>query len=96
MEGLVRFNEKFELVLEEKMKRKEESVLDKEVIEEKSNKLTCPQCKKGTVIKGKSAYGCSEYKSGCDFRYNFEDIRKKAMGKELSKELVYNILNGKI
>ena len=96
VEGLVRFNEKFELILEEKMKRKEESVLDREVINEKPNKLSCPQCKKGTVIKGKSAYGCSEYKSGCDFRYNFEDIRKKAMGKELSKELVYTILNGKI
>lgn len=32
----------------------------------------CPKCKKGTVIKGKTAYGCSEYKTGCDFRLPFD------------------------
>jgi len=31
----------------------------------------CPVCKKGTVLKGKTAYGCSEYKTGCDFRLPF-------------------------
>ena len=31
----------------------------------------CPVCKKGTVLKGKTAYGCSEYKSGCTFRLPF-------------------------
>jgi len=31
----------------------------------------CPVCGKGTVIKGKSAYGCSEWKSGCTFRKGF-------------------------
>jgi DNA topoisomerase-3 len=30
--------------------------------------LTCPICKKGTLIKGKSAYGCSEWKQGCPLR----------------------------
>ena len=33
---------------------------------------TCPLCGKGTVIKGKTAYGCSEWKSGCTFRKPFE------------------------
>ena len=32
---------------------------------------TCPLCKKGTIIKGNSAYGCSEWKNGCPFRINF-------------------------
>jgi len=32
----------------------------------------CPLCGKGTVIKGKTAYGCSEWKSGCTFRKPFE------------------------
>lgn len=32
----------------------------------------CPICGKGTVIKGKTAYGCSEWKSGCTFRKPFE------------------------
>lgn len=31
----------------------------------------CPVCGKGTVIKGKTAYGCSEWKSGCEFRKKF-------------------------
>lgn len=31
----------------------------------------CPLCGKGTVIKGKTAYGCSEWKNGCDFRKPF-------------------------
>ncbi len=29
---------------------------------------SCPKCKKGTIIKGKTAYGCNHYKEGCDFR----------------------------
>jgi len=31
----------------------------------------CPLCGKGTVLKGKTAYGCSEWKSGCTYRLNF-------------------------
>lgn len=31
----------------------------------------CPLCRKGTVIKGKTAYGCSEWKNGCTFRKEF-------------------------
>ena len=33
---------------------------------------TCPLCGKGTIIKGKTAYGCSEWKNGCTFRKPFE------------------------
>lgn len=32
----------------------------------------CPLCGKGTIIKGKTAYGCSEWKSGCTFRKAIE------------------------
>ena len=31
----------------------------------------CPLCGKGHIIKGKTAYGCSEWKSGCTFRQPF-------------------------
>ncbi len=31
----------------------------------------CPVCGKGTVIKGKTAYGCSRWKEGCTFRQPF-------------------------
>ena len=32
----------------------------------------CPICGKGTIIKGKTAYGCSEWKNGCTFRKPFD------------------------
>ena len=32
---------------------------------------TCPLCGKGTIIKGKTAYGCSEWKNGCTYRKSF-------------------------
>jgi DNA topoisomerase-3 len=31
----------------------------------------CPICGKGIIIKGKTAYGCSDWKNGCPFRQNF-------------------------
>ncbi len=82
MEGLLRFNDTFQLVLE--AKKQEKKIPDT---------LSCPKCKKGSVIKGKSAYGCSEYKNGCDFRCSFEDIKTKAADRPLTKELVFSILN---
>ena len=33
----------------------------------------CPLCGKGTVIKGKTAYGCSEWRNGCTYRRPFEE-----------------------
>ena len=29
---------------------------------------TCPVCGKGTIIKGKTAYGCSRWRDGCNYR----------------------------
>ena len=31
----------------------------------------CPLCGKGHVIKGKTAYGCSEWRNGCEWRKAF-------------------------
>lgn len=33
---------------------------------------TCPVCGKGTIIKGKTAYGCSNWKNGCIYRVAFK------------------------
>lgn len=33
----------------------------------------CPVCGKGTIIKGKAAYGCSEWRNGCTFRKAFDE-----------------------
>ena len=82
VEGLLRFDENFELKLEEK------KISPKPI----SDVLECPKCKKGTVIKGNTAYGCSEYKSGCDFKVPFDVVRAKLGDQKPSKELVYTIL----
>ena len=34
---------------------------------------TCPVCGKGTIIKGKTAYGCSRWREGCNFRKPFDE-----------------------
>lgn len=52
----------------------------------------CPKCGVGMIVKGNTAYGCSAWKSGCDFRFSFEDIRAKANGQTLTKELVLEII----
>ena len=34
--------------------------------------ITCPVCGKGHIIKGRTAYGCSEFRSGCEMRLPFD------------------------
>jgi len=89
VEGLIRFDEGFNLKLEGK--KASTSLSDQTKVPET---ISCPKCKKGTILKGKTAYGCSAYKNGCDFVFSFDDIRKKAAGQTLSKALVFKILNG--
>ena len=89
-EGLIRFDENFQLILEEK-----KATTSAKTAADIPNQLTCPKCKKGKILKGKTAYGCSNYKNGCDFVYPFDKIREKAKGEKLTKALVYKILNGK-
>ena len=38
--------------------------------------LRCPVCHEGTIIKGKTAYGCSRWKEGCSFRRPFDTSDK--------------------
>ncbi len=35
--------------------------------------LPCPVCKEGTIIKGRTAYGCSRWREGCTFRRPFDE-----------------------
>ena len=80
-EGIIELTDAFELIFKELIKENAEPI--------------CPKCNKGNLIKGKTAYGCSEWKSGCDFKFSFNDIREKAKGKELTKDLVLKIISGK-
>ncbi len=81
VEGLVRFNELHELVLEQKKSPKKIP-----------DTIVCPKCKSGTIIKGKTAYGCANYKNNCDYKFLFSDIKKRANGKPITKEFVYRLL----
>lgn len=47
------------------------------------NIITCPKCKKGTILKGKTAFGCSEYKGGCTFKVMFEQYGKVLNDKQI-------------
>lgn len=52
-----------------------------------NNPVKCPVCKTGKIIKGKAAYGCSEYKTGCGFRINFE-----VEGKTLTEKQIFSLI----
>ena len=82
VDGTITFNNQFQFTLNQKDNNSQQS-----------GKMICPKCKKGEIIKGKTAYGCSAYKTGCDFKFLFEDIRTKAAGQKLTKDLVYQIIS---
>ena len=83
VEGLLRFDENFNIKLEAK----------KTTAAATSEKISCPKCKTGTVLKGKTGYGCSAYKTGCNFVFTFDTIKKMANGRPLTKELVLQIIS---
>ena len=35
--------------------------------------MPCPLCGKGTIIRGRTAFGCSEWRNGCTYRIPFEE-----------------------
>lgn len=88
VEGLLRFDENFNLKLAPKQK-----VATQTEAANSAKKINCPKCKKGTIIKGKTAYGCSNYNSGCSFIFTFNEIKNKANGQPLTKELVLKIIS---
>ncbi|MEO9853552.1 MAG: DNA topoisomerase 3 [Reichenbachiella sp.] len=87
VEGILKLSDSFDIQFENKSPMP---------IKQKGDMPACPKCGKGTLIKGQTAYGCSDWKSGCDFRFTFDDIKTKANGKPLSRELVLEIISGTI
>jgi len=56
-----------------------------------AEELRCPRCKRGLIIKGKYAWGCDEFRNGCQLRVPFV-----FMGKGLTEnQLEQLILKGK-
>ncbi len=83
IEGKISFDSEFGIKLVAKETKKQSNSKD----------ILCPKCKKGTILKGKTAYGCSEFKTGCDFLFPFQKIKEQADGNPLTKELVLEIIS---
>ncbi|AKQ45900.1 DNA topoisomerase III [Rufibacter radiotolerans] len=62
-----------------------------EAKEKKPVVLICPKCSQGQMLKGKTAYGCSRFREGCQFMVPFE-IHGKALSETNIQAL---ILKGK-
>lgn len=85
VEGIIKLTDSFEISFENKTTTSKKATTN-------SDMPTCPKCNTGSLIKGQTAYGCSNWKSGCDFRFAFEDIKSRAQGRNLTKELVLEII----
>ncbi|MGL5635772.1 MAG: DNA topoisomerase 3 [Bacteroidales bacterium] len=54
----------------------------------KTEPIVCPKCKQGTILKGKTAFGCSNWKNGCELRLSFAQY-----GENLTREEMLKILS---
>lgn len=56
---------------------------EKKTESKNSEPLSCPLCKVGKILKGKTAYGCSDWKQGCAFRLTFDEVGNNLSDDEL-------------
>lgn len=56
---------------------------EKKTESKNSEPLSCPLCKVGRILKGKTAYGCSDWKQGCTFRLTFDEVGDSLTDDEL-------------
>lgn len=76
---------------EKKPRAKKEKVEKEKPAPKKSvDTFVCPLCKKGAILRGKTAYGCSEWKSGCVFRISFDEMGEDSSEKALEAILAKN------
>ncbi len=71
-------------VVEETVPETKEKV-QKEKMPSTPSELLCPKCKKGTMLKGNSAWGCSLYNEGCKTLIPFEFLGKKLSDKNIEQ-----------
>ncbi len=53
----------------------------------KLEQIVCPICGKGHILKGKTAYGCSEFRSGCTLRLPFTEYPAELTPGKLNAQL---------
>ena len=73
-------------IIEDEKKSPKNQSSDKNVLKAEKE-LICPKCKKGKILKGKSAWGCSGFQDGCEFRLPFSFLNKK-----LSDSAIKNLI----
>jgi DNA topoisomerase-3 len=56
-----------------------------EIRVEKPLQIICPKCGKGSMKKGKSAFGCSQFKKTCDFLIPFSLVPETTPNKLVEK-----------
>ena len=71
------------------------AIVKRPAVSKEKDSIVCPKCSKGTILQGKQSWGCSAYKSGCDFRLPFEFLGKK-LGNTAVKDLCSNSKTGKL
>lgn len=79
-----------EAIKEEENKTKEKKPRKPRAKKENTNEkqaLVCPICKKGSLLRGKTAYGCSAYKDGCTFRLDYATYGE-GLTEEQLKEII--------
>lgn len=54
---------------------------------ERLEQIKCPMCRKGHLLKGRTAYGCSRYAEGCSLRLPFETYSPQLTPAELAAML---------
>ncbi len=70
-------------------KKESDKPTEKPARETKDSKVTadkpvvCPKCKKGHILRGKTAFGCNAFKDGCDFKISFEQSGKTLTDKQI-------------
>ncbi|NOU61805.1 type IA DNA topoisomerase [Marinifilum caeruleilacunae] len=70
-----------EVIDEEKEKEKKKAEAKKK--KSAPAELLCPKCKEGKIVKGKSVWGCTNWKNGCEMRLPFEFGGKKITDKQV-------------
>ena len=68
-----------------KPRAKKEEAPKEKTAPKQPEKPVCPVCKKGSILRGKTAYGCSEYKKGCTFRMDYATYGEGLSDEELVK-----------
>ncbi|MCX4264947.1 MAG: DNA topoisomerase 3 [Muribaculaceae bacterium] len=53
----------------------------------KYEQVACPVCRRGHILKGRTAFGCSRYAEGCGFRLPFTDCPADTTPARLKKRL---------